>query len=185
MSEQNKPLEDSPLRCNAAYHMLRFTGKGARLRFALYDQSMALGHNSERFFASLRGAASFFNCYENELYAAAKMLRDSGWWEVIDQGYGQPTNYRPLDHASWVVRHPGRCCEKLPMPWDGQQQDGLGKELFAITGGVTFFPNVLAGWRKLGWCDEEIVLHTRRFVKDNPRPEKRKLSGYRKALGDF
>jgi hypothetical protein len=164
-----KPLEDSPLHCGSVYHLVRLTGNGSDYVLPLYDLSMRVAANSGRFFPRMTALAPYLKCDRARLSEAAKLLVGSGFWVVIEKVLGKAVQYRPLGHEDWVAVDPARaereCCTKMAMPWDGEEQDQLGKALHGATGGVKFFPNVLAGFRNTGLTDEEIVVHTKQFME--------------------
>jgi hypothetical protein len=96
---------------------------------------------------------------------------------VLTAVRGKAVEYKPLSHDDWVTnayaemkpgcssRADAECCQKAHMPWDDEEQDQLGKDLYAVTGGVKFFPNVLEGWRRLGLNDREIVEAAKHFME--------------------
>ena len=52
------------------------------------------------------------------------------------------------------------------MPWDDEEQDPLGPALYGVTGGASFFKNVLDGWRaQSGLSDQQIVARAKEFME--------------------
>lgn len=197
LPNESLQADDSALHCSAVWHLFRLKGKGARLCIPLWERSMALAHESGRYRLSGRsGAAPYFGVTEAEVYCAAALLVESGWWNVLDENLGKPTVYHPLRHGkpdsvkgSWLETHPNQCCQKLVMPWSAEG-DPLGPRLWAITG-QTYYPNHLAGWRKrTGLTDDRIVERTKEFM-ESPAcrflGREHVLTGIplRKALGEF
>jgi len=165
---RNEPIlpDDSLLYCSAVWHLIRLKGKGSALAFPLYDRACALASKSGRFHLSLTRLAPYFNVDRRALYSAADLLRQSGFFIETDYGCGEPSHYHPVTHEEWAEKHPGKCCEKLVMPWDGEDGDPLGRQLYGITG-LTFYPQILKGWRnKSGLTDEQIVERTKIFMED-------------------
>jgi hypothetical protein len=157
--------DDSVLHCSAVWHLRRLTGRSAYLTIPLYERSMAVAHASGNFFVSLRKAAPYFNCHENELYRAAHLLLDAEWWTTDDgkPQLGRPVRYHPHAHDLWAESHPGTCCKKLDMPWNGG--DLLGQQLYAVTGGQQFFEKQIDGFRKKsGRTDAELLERAKQFV---------------------
>lgn len=142
----NEPLleGESRLYCGAVYHLVRLRGKGSDYVLPLYDLSMRVAAKSGRFFPRMTEIASYLDCGRNQLYNAAELLVDSDWWEKLTAVRGKAVEYRPLRHEDWVTACGDEyCCKKATMPWDGEEQDPLGKALFGVTGGAQFFPQVL------------------------------------------
>jgi hypothetical protein len=163
----DKPLDDSPLLCGEVYHLMRMAGDGSDYVLPLYQVSARVAHESGRFFLNKKRAAPYFACHRNQLSNAAGLLVRSGFWTVLESIPGRAVQYHPLNHEEWLAADPARaaqCCKKLEMPWDGEEQDPLGKALFGATGGVKFYPNVLTGWRNLGLSDEKIVACAKEFM---------------------
>jgi hypothetical protein len=190
-----RPLSeaDSPLYCSAEWHFARMMGRGAALAPLLYNVICRVARDSGNFFVSLTKLAPYFNAVRQTLYNAADLLEAHDWlvpreqpdnddWIMRGQSaLGVPGQYRPVFHKEWADLHPDECCQKLDMPW--AVDDVLATRLFGITGGNTFFPNVLRGWRNIGLTDDQIVDAARRFMDTDAAhvhgPE------FRKALGEF
>jgi hypothetical protein len=185
----NEPIldGDSPLHCSTEWHLVRLKGKGARLAPLIYSVSLRLTGESERFTCSMRRLSPYFNAHEQELYAAARLLVGAGFWVVLEEGLGKPTQYRPVLHRQWAERHPNQCCEKFVM-FGAEDGDPLGPRLFGVTGGKEFYPNVLAGYRKKsGLTDDAIVERANVFMgtEEARRSARGKGPAFRKALGSF
>jgi len=201
--------EDSLFHCGSVYHLVRISGRGSSYIFPLYDMSMRIGYASGRFFPRMTELSEYLNCHPKLLYCAADKLVASGFWKVLTAVRGKAVEYKPISHEDWVKNaydqiQPGctsraelECCQKAHMPWDDEEQDQLGKDLYAVTGGVKFFPNVLKGWRRLGLDDREIVeaakhfmelpntaAHTRDRENLSDRLLQTKGRAFRNALGD-
>lgn len=165
----NEPLleGESHLYCSSVYHIVRLTGLGSDYVLPLYDLSMRVGHESGRFFARMTEIAPYLSCGRNQLYNAATRLVECGFWTVLAEVPGKAVEYRPLSHEEWVTAHSdATCCKKAAMPWDGEEQDPLGKQLYAVTGGATFYPQVLKGWRsKAGVPDDVIIARAKEFME--------------------
>jgi hypothetical protein len=166
------------LHCNAVYHRVRCRGGGSDYVLPLYDLSMRVGYKSGRFFVRMTELASYLNCHRNQLYLAAGLLEGSGFWVVQSHVRGKAVEYRPLSHEDWVATcGDGKCCKKAAMPWDGEEQDPLGKALYGVTGGCQFFPNVLKGWREnSGLTDEQILERAEEFMS-TADAQKRHIEG--------
>jgi hypothetical protein len=176
---------DSRLHCSSVFHLVRLKGHGSAFVLPLYDLSMRVAGQSGRFFPRLTEIALYLDCNRNQLYEAARLLRDNGWWEVLSQSLGKASDYHPLGHDEWAeVNGDALCCKKMTMPWDEEPHDKLGKELYAVTGGIKFFPQILQGWRKFG-TDEQLVERAKKFMETNPERTAGKPARFRKQLGDF
>lgn len=166
----NEPLspDEQCLHCNSVYHLVRLHGPGSDLVLPLYELSMIVGGESGRFFPRMTELSSYLNCHRNQLYLAADLLSESGFWEVLSEVRGKAVEYRPLNHHDWAIAHLDKaeatCCVKAAMPWDNEEQDPLAPQLFGITGGARFYPNILKGWRALGLTDNQIVERAKEFM---------------------
>jgi len=192
--------DDSHYHCNTIYHLARITGHGSEYVLPLYDESRIISGDSGRFFASMVKLAEFLNCERRVLYPAADLLCKSGFWEVLSEIPGKTVQYKSYGHEEWSLKHPERaeaeCCKKLHMPWDDEEQDPLGTALFGITGGVTYFPTVLTGWRKYGsdefiketmklFMESDAVKHTHDRENLSSRLPHTKSRAFRKKFGEF
>lgn len=205
----NEPLVDGDSRffCSSVYHLVRLTGLGSDYVLPLYEISMRVGYKSGRFFPRMTELAPYLNCHQNQLYNAARLLVESGFWIKVTDVRGKAVEYHPLDHHDWCFENlekaEATCCKKLTMPWDEEEQDPLAKALYGATGGCIFYPNVLKGWRaKSGLTDDAIVERAKQFMEtpessiksvDNSRqigdPAKyfghKKGPAFRRRLGAF
>lgn len=199
----NEPLSKDDVRfyCGSIYHLMRLSGRGADAVLPLYELSIRVGYKSGRFFARMTEIAIYLNCGRMNLYSSADLLVGSGFWKVLTATPGKAVEYKPISHEDWVAENPARseveCCKKLHMPWDDEEQDPLGKALYGVTGGTTFFPNVLKGWRGIGLTDDQIIDATKRFMESpavahthdrenlSNRLPQTKGRAFRRQLGDF
>jgi hypothetical protein len=177
---------ESRLHCGSVYHLVRLTGLGSDLVLPLYDVSMRVGYKSGDFFARMTESAPYFNCHRNQLLNAAARLVESGFWVKLTEVRGKAVHYRPLSHEDWIAAHgETACCKKAVMPWDEEGKDPLGPALYGVTGGVEFFPQVLAGWRsKAGVPDEVLVERAKKFM-EQAGPASPRSKTFRKELGAF
>jgi hypothetical protein len=93
------------LHCNAVYHLMRLQGKGSDYALPLYDPSMIVAGKSGRFFPRMTEIASRLSCHRNQLYLAADLLVQSGFWEVLSEVRGKAVEYRPLFHEECFGLH--------------------------------------------------------------------------------
>jgi hypothetical protein len=180
-------LLDSRLHCSSVFHLVRMRGPGKDYVLPLYELSMRVAGQSGRFFPRLTDIALYLDCHRNQLYRAAELLRAASWWEVVGKSLGKAVEYHPLSHDEWVAAYgDALCCKKLTMPWAEEPQDQLGKDLYAVTGGMTFFPSIIKGWRsQSGMTDEQIVERAKKFMQTNPERVAGKPARFRKQLGEF
>jgi hypothetical protein len=161
------------LHCNAEYHFLRMTGRGAPLVPALYAVSMHLASESRNFHISLEEVAKFLGMdakNNDAVYGAASLLVASGFWLVIEKQSGKPTKYTPIGHKEWAERCGGDgwydaglgqyvkvgryCTVKAQFPFNENTPERvLGRKLHGIVG-EKYFAGVLKGWLKLGTTEE-------------------------------
>ena len=174
----NEPLhaEDSILHCSAGWHFARMTGKGSTLAFMLYERSCAVAGTrpDSRFFVTIKNLAPYFAVHRNRLLDAAHLVVESGFWVLVEGRRGHACVYRPLRHGkpdniegSWLETHPDCCCNKLVMPWANEEHDPLARELWKITQGMDWRPNVVKGLRKYGE-DEDIIELAEYAMKEMP-----------------
>jgi hypothetical protein len=175
---------DSLLHCSTEWHLAQLKGKGARLTLYLYDLSCRVSVRTGRFSPSMQRMAAYLQCTPGELYCAAAMLVEEGFWIVLDSGIGKPTQYRPVRHKEWQESNPNRCTTKASMPWDEEQQDQLAPLLYGVTGGHTFYTNVLTGWRRRSGLTDEAIIERAKVFMSTPDHTKNG-SAFRKALGEF
>jgi hypothetical protein len=164
----DEPLhaKDSVLHCSAVWHITRLKGKGSNLAFPLYERSCAVAGTrpDSKFFARITQLAPYFDASYNRLLDAAHLLVDSGWWALIELRRGHACIYRPVRHGklddlagSWLETHPDCCCGKFIMPWTNEEhEDELPRQLWKVTGGMDWRPNVAKGLRKYA-DDEDLV----------------------------
>jgi len=140
-------------------------------RFAplLYSWGRRLSANSGSFYPSAVNIAKHFDRNRTTVMGALEEMVNEGWAEVVHEEPGKPVHYRFIDHEEWAKKHPGCCVEKDTMPWDGEG-DPLGRELYAVSGGLAkFLPGQMDGLRKSELPDEQIAVEFRVFLERNPQ----------------
>lgn len=172
-------METGHYHCSAEWHFARLTGKGATLAAIIYSHSLRLSKKSSVFSASVPRLAAYFGVDERTVRKAIRALVALGFFEIARQEAGVSVNYRPVHHRDWSVKYPGRCTEKLEMPWADEQQDTLGPELHAISGHrFTVFPNFIKAMRKTGHSDASIRGHFRTYVQQTLPTGKQWRNGF-------
>jgi hypothetical protein len=179
--------ENSAIHCNAEYHFARFTGPGSTLAPLLYGISFHLAKDSGNFSLSMQNLKRFLNVTEDEaIYAAASLLVAAGFWVVIKTQLGTPTQYRPVGHEEWAAKHTGFCTRKWEFPHNELTElRTLGKRLHGILGCEHLFDHVIAGWRKIGFSDDEICEYARQFVRGPVYKQLAAGVAVRKGFGDY
>jgi hypothetical protein len=156
----------SSFHCSWEWHFAHFKSRLAPL---LYNWGCRLANKSDSFYPSAENMASHFCRDRTTVFRALQELVAMGWAEVIHQEPGKPVVYRFIDHEEWARNHPDECNEKDVMPWEGQG-DPLGRELYAVSGGLAkFLPYQMTGLRKSGFPDEQIKSEFRTFLDRNPQ----------------
>jgi hypothetical protein len=173
------------LYCSAEYHFARFTGDGASIALLLYNISWHVAGADGLFFVSGQKLAAYLGIQNDEvIYAAARLLVLSGFWEVAERKLGKAVRYRLVSHEEWAQRHPGFCITKYQFPFqDDDDVAQFGKRLHGILGGERFYRDVLRGWYpKYGTADElcaDAVVFMKRDAGQSDGV------GRRKRLGTF
>lgn len=147
--------------CSAEWHLGQMVyGEGKRAPFAaiLYPFAYRVSRNSKLFYGSAERIAEHFGVSPWTVLRAMEALTCAGFFVVVSKAKFQPTIYKVLSHKDWAKAHPGCCAVKTTFPWSGEKSDRLGMHLFTRSGGrVKWYPNVLAGLRKTGLPDDQIV----------------------------
>lgn len=157
--------EFSRLHCSAEWHLERLDYP--RLATAIYSIAFRISKNTGRFSVSYPNLAEYFDADERHVARAVRQLRQIEFFEWLAADPGHSCVYRPVPHSEWSRSHPGKCTEKIALPWDWEG-DPLGRQLFAICDGRIkfFYPNVLKGMRNTGLSDAEIVECMKEFRRD-------------------
>ena len=140
--------------CTSEWHLARLQPSAALIYpFALY-----LAHDSKRFSVSATGLAEYFDRDESTIRRGYNALEKLGFFVKTIQGTFNSSVYRVLTHQEWATTHPNQCPEKLENPWDKQENDPLGQELYFASGcRVKWLPFQVNTLRNLGIQDHEIV----------------------------
>jgi len=172
-------METGHYHCSAEWHFARLAGQGAYTAALIYSHSLRLSKKSNVYSASVPRLAAYFSVDERTVRKAIRALVALGFFEILRAEAGCSINYKPIHHRDWCVKHPGRCTEKLEMPWANEQQDTLGPELHAISGHrFMVFPNFLKGMRKTGHDDAAVREHFRAFVQQELPSGKQWRNGF-------
>jgi hypothetical protein len=156
--KKNRALETA-FHCDTCWHL-------PGLAFRIYELACKVGYrNKNKFWAILKNLAVYFNVSESTIKRELKILKELGFFEVLDEGPFIPTVYRVLSHKEYAEKHPGQCCQKEALPWtDDPLVDPLAQQFYAISGGkIKFRTNDMKGLRKLGFTDEELLREFRNF----------------------
>jgi hypothetical protein len=169
----NQDDEIAPLHCCAEWHFSRMEGAGVTLVPLLYGISWHLAGDPEKdpqasgdFYLNLRDLAQFLEADEDDIYAAATLLRVAGWWQVLEEKLGKPTHYRPVGHTEWSAAHSDCCVIKQEFPHQEKTElQMLGRQLHKFLGGAKLFDNVVRGWRKLAPSDDALCAAAKAFMQ--------------------
>lgn len=164
------------------------------LALAIYGKLYALTvKNGGHYFSSKERFMEYLGASRDGVDKAFKLLEKQGW---IEREYLDPQNtfeirkkeyrskdYRVVSHNEWAEKHPGQCCVKELMPWDGEEQDKLGQDLWKFSGGkLKWFANQLAALRGSGLSDAEIGSEFRTLIgnvrNENDASGRYKTKGY-------
>jgi hypothetical protein len=164
--------------CDASWH-LRKQG----LAFALYTKLGAITYDKMlatygEYWSTGEKLAEFYDADENDVTAKLRWLAREGWLERVgDAPIYKPKDYRYVDHKEWAKSHPGKCFVSEAQVWDDEEHDELARSLHKHSFGKTYwYPNMLAGLRSSGLCDEEIVRAWKSYLVALPtKPNRRKL----------
>lgn len=188
----NPDEQDAVIHCNAEWHFARFTGTGKNLVPSLYGISFHLAKESGSFFVSGVKLGAFLDTKEDNIYAAAHLLRASGFWQVVKAEIGKPVEYRPVGHDEWQRTHTGRCTKKLDNTFtqDDEELAKFGRDLYAIFGGQHFVPGVVKGFRNAahGRTDAEICHQAKAFreidkANGGGKEQRKRFLAYLQELG--
>jgi hypothetical protein len=174
--------------CSVERHLFR-----SGLALAVYQKLYGLtSKKGWVFHTSKEGLQHFFGVSKNGLGNAFKLLVKLGWLEELDANPEtlyeirkqefRPKNYRVIPHKEWVLTHPDQCLDET-MPWDGEEKDRLGSDLWNVSkGNLKWFGGQLKAVRRSGFSDDEIVARFGTFVDDlkrgNDASGKYKQKGY-------
>ncbi len=167
---RGRPVETTTLYCSAEWHLVRM---GSELACAIYSLALRLSQETGRFSVSIPTLAAYFGVDERAVRKAIQTLVAEGFFTELTAEPGKSKTYQAASHKDWAESHPAKCAEKLDFPWS--KGDPLGRALYAACDGRTkfFYPNVLAGMRKIGHSDEQIVAHWKAFLlADKPEGER-------------
>ena len=109
------------------------------------------------FWRSAEGLSKRWSLNERTVRRGFEELVRNGFFVEVDSTPFHPTVYQFFNHDDWAERHPGRCLEKLMMPWEGEG-DVLGQRLHRASGGrVKFLEFQVKALRSLPIDEDEIV----------------------------
>jgi hypothetical protein len=155
----------NPFHCSWEWHFRPMISHFAPL---LYSWGRRLSANSDSFYPSAVNVAKHFDPDRTTVLSALEEMVSEDWAEVVHKEAGKPVTYRFIDHEEWARNHPGCCVEKDTMPWEGEG-DPLGKQLYAISGGLAkFLPGQMKALRKSELPDVQIAAEFRIFLDRNP-----------------
>jgi hypothetical protein len=157
--KENHALETA-FHCDTSWHL-----EGVSLR--IYDLASRVGHRTKKFYATLGSLATYFRVGESTIQRALKLLEESGFFEVLDEGPFISTVYRVLSHKEYAEKYPGQCCQKEVLVWfDDPGVDPLARQFYALSGGrIKFRTNDMKGLRKLGLSDEQLLSEFEKFFE--------------------
>jgi hypothetical protein len=167
--------------CCADRHLIK-----SALAMAIYHKIGAITWHREKkqyqnYFAPLEGLADLFGCAPNSAWRAVAWLCKVGFLEKLGTTDGsehqliavrfQSKNYRYVSHEEWAGKHPGECYQSLDPNWDALGEDSLARTLWSASNGNTrWYSNQLAGLRKTGWNDEQILQAWKEHILQLERP---------------
>jgi hypothetical protein len=166
------PAAVSSLYCSAERHLW----KGGGIPLAIYGKLYALSaDNQGKVFCKIQSLTDFLGCSYDAAWISFKKLVVNGWLERTDTPPStiyqmrasefDGKTYRIISHKEWAERHPGACVEVLQMPWSSETADPLARRLYAASDGKTkWYRNMLAGLRKTGLSDDQILEEWRSFL---------------------
>jgi hypothetical protein len=184
--------------CSVERHLFR-----SGLALAVYHKLYGLtSKNGWVYHTSKEALEHYFGVSSKGLYNAFKLLVKHGWLEELDADQEtlyeirkrefRPKNYRVIQHKEWVLAHAGQCLDET-MPWDGEEKDKLGSDLWNVSkGNLKWYAGQLKAVRRSGFRDAELVAEFRTYVEnvkhENDASGKYKQRGYinwEKARWDF
>jgi hypothetical protein len=174
--------------CSPERHLFR-----SGLALAVYQKLYGVTHkNGWVYHSSKEALQHFFGASRKGIHNAFKLLVKHGWLEEQDANQEalsvarkmefRPKNYRVVQHNEWALKHGAQCLDET-MPWDGEEKDKLGSDLWnASTGKLQWYANQLRSLRSSGFTDEKIVAEFRSYVEnvkqENDASGKYKQRGY-------
>src|SRR5882762_2287439 len=157
------PLYKRGLLCCAERHLWH-----SGVALAIYSQVNQLTRGGESsYFTSVTKMAALLGCSRRQATTAFSYLDSEGWLQVrlpAPKNIGQlraqtnaPKERWITSHNGWAEKHPGRCFAREALPWDGENHDTLGAQLYRHSSGkLRWYPQELKALRKCGEPDTEI-----------------------------
>jgi hypothetical protein len=167
------------LRCSAEKHLWRYGGAAV----AVYSKISKLTYTgSSEYWSTVPEMERFLGCSDRQAREVFSLLHKEGWLVFVSSGAKHAHKDRAIvSHEDWAISHPGRCYEREARPWDGEEGDQLGKELYRISGGrLRWYANQLRALRSSGFDDGAIIARWSEMVATKA-PE----SGWAKLRYDF
>jgi hypothetical protein len=159
--------------CCAEKHLWKY---GAVV-MAVYSKAAGLTHGGQsHFFTSPKKIAEFLGCSERQSRQAFQRLDETGWLTIITPETKHLGQLRAqthsekirqwIHHDKWIEANPGHCYERETLPWDSEQHDTLGRQLYRFSDGkLKWYANELKALRKPGHSDSEIIDVWKRMVE--------------------
>ena len=159
MRNKKVPNRFSTINCNIEWHCFGAgTLVAAAAATALYHIGKRISRDSGVFRVPVSGISEHLGLDIKTARLAYHFLVGNGFFVVLREVPGAPTEYHVLDHNEWAAKHPGKCCVKLTV--NTTEPDTLRAALHGITG-KNFWDNYMDAIRKCGLADEYVIEQTK------------------------
>jgi len=165
-TEKESPVQESlDFYCTLVWHFSRM-GKYESLIYNHAHQLTSKTPTNRRYYPAIAKLAVYFGTGQKTIRRAVHNLEKQGFFFKLREERGKPIVYRPIEHKEWKGRFPGRCLDKIEMPWVAEIKDPLVGRLHAASDGrLKLYTNFVRGLRNTGHSDDAIVNHWQAFYE--------------------